>query len=186
MIDHLQPIETKRLVLRPFTTSDETDMFAFESREDVARYLYNEPRSPEDNTRELAARQTKTALRNQGDTLIPAIELDGTVIGYTVLTWLSRQHQQGEFGYVLHPSYSGQGYATEAAVEMLRLGFERLKLHRIIGRCDARNTASQRVMERLGLRKEAHFVGNEIFKGAWGEELVYAMLAAEWDRSPWK
>ncbi|NDL58288.1 GNAT family N-acetyltransferase [Phytoactinopolyspora mesophila] len=185
MIEQFKPIVTKRLVLRPFTARDEEDMLEFESREDVARYLFNEPRTREDNARELAARQTKTALRKQGDTLIPAIELDGKVIGYTVLSWLSEQNRQGEFGYVLHPDFGGQGYATEAGIEMLRLGFEEMRLYRIIGRCDARNTGSARVMERIGMRKEAHFVGNEIFKGEWGEELVYAMLESEWKQSPW-
>jgi RimJ/RimL family protein N-acetyltransferase len=63
---------------------------------------------------------------------------------------------------------------------MLRLGFAGLGLHRIIGRCDARNDASARLMERLGMRREAHFRENEIFKGAWGDEYVYAILAAEW------
>jgi len=63
---------------------------------------------------------------------------------------------------------------------MLRLGFDELGLHRIIGRCDARNTASARLMERLGMRQEAHFRENERFKGEWGDELIYAMLAREW------
>ncbi len=63
---------------------------------------------------------------------------------------------------------------------MLRLGFDDLGLHRIIGRCDARNTASARLMERLGMRREAHFRENEWFKGEWGDELIYAMLDREW------
>ena len=63
---------------------------------------------------------------------------------------------------------------------LLRLGFEELGLHRIIGRCDGRNTASAKVMERLGMRREAHFRQNELVKGEWCDELVYAMLAEEW------
>jgi RimJ/RimL family protein N-acetyltransferase len=63
---------------------------------------------------------------------------------------------------------------------MLRLGFEGLGLHRIVGRCDARNRASAKVMERLGMRREAYFRQNEIVRGEWTDELVYAMLADEW------
>jgi RimJ/RimL family protein N-acetyltransferase len=63
---------------------------------------------------------------------------------------------------------------------MLRLGFEELGLHRVIGRCDALNLPSARVLERLGMRREAPFVHSEIFKGAWGDELVYAVLEDEW------
>lgn len=185
MIEVSEPIKTKRLVLRPFTELDEEDMFEFESRPDVARYLFNEPRTREDNAKELAVRQEQTALRKEGDTLLLAVEFDGKGIGYVLLIWLSEKNRQGEFGYVLHPDYRGKGYATEAAVEMLRIGFEQLSLHRIIGRCDPRNDGSARVMERIGLRKEAHFIESEIFKGEWGGELHYAMLASEWSQSRW-
>ena len=63
---------------------------------------------------------------------------------------------------------------------MLRIGFEELGLHRIAGRLDARNEASARVLERLGMRREAHLVENEFVKGEWTDELVYAMLEQEW------
>ncbi len=181
MIEISEPITTERLVLRPYTAGDEADMLEFESRPDVARYLFNEPRTPEDNAKELAVRQGQTALRKEGDTLLLAVELEGKVIGYVLLIWLSEQNRQGEFGYVMHPEFHGRGYATEAAREMLRLGFEQLDLHRIIGRCDPRNASSAKLMSRLGMRQEAHFVESEIFKGEWGGELHYAMLAREWN-----
>jgi len=63
---------------------------------------------------------------------------------------------------------------------MLRLGFEEYGLHRIVGRLDARNTASARVLERLGMRREAHFRQNEIIEGEWTDEFVYAILRPEW------
>jgi hypothetical protein len=81
---------------------------------------------------------------------------------------------------VFHPGYQGRGLATEAAEVVLGLGFDGLGLHRVIGRCDALNLPSARLMERLGMRREAHFVHNEIFKGSWGDELVYALLEDEW------
>lgn len=181
-IEITEPVTTERLSLRPFTLADEADMLDFESRPEVARYLYNQPRTPENNATELALRTTQSAIRKEGDTLVLAIELpdEGKVIGYTLLTWLSATHLQGEFGYVLHPDYARRGYATEAADAMLRLGFEQLGLHRIIGRCDTRNGASAALMERLGMRREAHLVEAEIFKGEWGSELHYAILATEW------
>ena len=64
---------------------------------------------------------------------------------------------------------------------VLRLGFEGLDLHRVCGRLDGRNAASARVLERLGMRREAHLVQNEIVKGEWSDEVVYAMLRHEWD-----
>jgi RimJ/RimL family protein N-acetyltransferase len=64
--------------------------------------------------------------------------------------------------------------------EMLRLAFDDLALHRVIGRLDARNTASVAVLERLGMRREAHLVSNEYVKGEWCDEYDYALLADEW------
>lgn len=184
MIEIHEPIRTARLALRPFTERDADDMWEFESVPGVARFLFNEPRTREDNAAELARRQKQYVLREGGDTLVLAVDLDGKVIGYVLLDWVNEEHRQGEFGFVFHPGYQGRGYAAEAAVEMLRLGFEQLGLHRVYGRCDARNTASAKLMERLGLRKEAHFVEAEIFKGEWGDELHYAMLDREWRDSP--
>ena len=81
---------------------------------------------------------------------------------------------------MLHPDHHGRGYAAEGAAAMLRRGFERLGLHRIIGRCDGRNTASARGMAKLGMRREAWLRQNEMVKGEWTDEVVYAMLARDW------
>jgi RimJ/RimL family protein N-acetyltransferase len=102
-------------------------------------------------------------------------------VGDCVLFWHSEEHAQGEIGYVLNPAHHGRGLATEAATALLRLGFEGLGMHRITGRLDARNTASARVLERIGMRREAHLVENEFVKGEWTDELIYAMLRAEWE-----
>jgi RimJ/RimL family protein N-acetyltransferase len=53
-------------------------------------------------------------------------------------------------------------------------------MHRIYGRCDVRNHGSYKLMERMGMRREAHFIHNEIFKGEWGDEYIYAILEDEW------
>jgi RimJ/RimL family protein N-acetyltransferase len=176
------PITTPRLLLRPFGQDDLDDLHAIQSREDVNRYLYWSPRTRQEVAGVITKRATMSALEGEGDILVLAVELreTGTVIGDVNLAWQSEEHRQGEFGFVFHPDYHGHGYAGEAAVEMLRLGFEGLGLHRIVGRADGRNTASARLMEKLGLRREAHFVQNEVVKGEWTDEVVYAMLASEW------
>ena len=66
---------------------------------------------------------------------------------------------------------------------MLKVGFEDLGLRRIIAQCDPRNESSWRLMERLGMRREAHFRECEIFKGEWSDLFVYAMLAEEFLRA---
>ncbi len=148
------------------------------------RYLRSGPRD-RDEVREWLHRRieaTATEPGSEGGTVSLAVVLPetGAIIGNVVLFTRSREHRQGEVGYVFHPDHSGQGYATEAAEVMLRLGFEELGLHRIAGRLDARNAASARVLERLGMRREARFLQNEIVKGEWADEMVYAMLEDEW------
>ena len=182
MLRPAYPLETARLELRPFAPGDLEDLHAFHSLPEVARFLYWEARDREQVRAVLEAKLGRAALEEEGQTLALAVverEL-GAVVGEVSLHWLSRRHRQGEIGFVFHPAHQGRGLATEAARELLRLGFGELGLHRIIGRCDARNLASARLLERLGMRREAHFVHNERFKGAWGDELVYAVLEDEW------
>jgi RimJ/RimL family protein N-acetyltransferase len=83
-------------------------------------------------------------------------------------------------GWILDPEYHGRGYATEAANTLLDLAFGPADMHRVVARCDARNERSWRLMERLGMRREAHFREHAIVKGAWDEEFIYAMLWQEW------
>jgi RimJ/RimL family protein N-acetyltransferase len=176
------PIVTDRLTLRPFVVDDLDALHAYQRLPEVARYLYWDPRDRAATADALRRRVATSALTNEGDVLVLAVLLrdTGELIGEVNLAWLSETHRQGEFGFVFNPAFHGRGYASEAAVQMLRLGFAELGLHRIIGRCDGRNEASARLMAKLGMRREAHFVQNEIVKGEWTDEIVYAMLSEEW------
>ena len=104
----------------------------------------------------------------------------GEVVGDVDLLWVSDQHRTGEVGFVVDPAHQGNGYATEAARAVVDWAFGSFGLHRVIGRTEARNTGSARVLEKLGMRLEAHLVENEWVKGEWQSELVYAILDREW------
>jgi RimJ/RimL family protein N-acetyltransferase len=176
------PIRTERLLLRLYTEDDLADLHDIQSRPDVTRYLYWDVRDRTQSRGSLAMKIAASGLAAEGDNLTLAVVLPetGKVIGDVLLIWVSREHRQGEIGYIFHPDFGGRGYATEAAEVVLRLGFEAYGLHRVVGRLDGRNTASARVLERLGMRCEAHLVQNEVVKGEWTDELVYAMLEEEW------
>lgn len=175
------PIETERLCLRAFTRGDVDAVFAYRGREDVARYLSDEPMSRQTCAEIVALRTTQTHWAEEGDRLVLAVERqsDHCMIGEVSLTLRSLAARQGELGYVFHPHAQGQGLATEAARALLLLGFGAGGLHRIYARCDARNAPSWRLMERLGMRREAHFRDHALFKGDWDEEFVYALLETE-------
>jgi RimJ/RimL family protein N-acetyltransferase len=177
------PIETERLTLRPFATSDHAALLAIHSRPDVARYVYWAPRGSEEVSEVLAEKVAGAKLEHEGDVLHLAVVLreEGTLVGDVLFMWRSLVHRSAEVGFMFHPQHHGRGYATEATAELLRLGFEELGLHRMYGRLDARNTASARVLEKLGMRREAHLVENEWVKGEWTDEAIYAMLDREWE-----
>jgi RimJ/RimL family protein N-acetyltransferase len=186
MLHPTYPLLTDRLSLRPFREDDLDAFHAIQSRPDVVRFLCWEPLSRDETRELLERRKAQTAIGREGDRLNLAADqrATGSLVGNFSLLWASERHQQGEIGFVMHPDHHGHGYATEGAQLMLRLGFEELGLHRIVGRCDARNTASARLMERLGMRREAHLIENEYVKGEWADELVYAMLDREWRAGP--
>jgi RimJ/RimL family protein N-acetyltransferase len=176
------PIETERLLLRPFTASDFDDLYAYQSRDDVTRYLYWGARTEDEVRKALEFKIAGVAINVEGDAIVLAAELKETneMIGDLDLCWVSEEHRQGEIGYIFHPDHQGRGYATEAARVLLRIAFEDLKLHRVVGRVEARNIGSARVLEKLGMRQEAHLVENEYVRGEWQSELVYAILDREW------
>jgi RimJ/RimL family protein N-acetyltransferase len=176
------PIETHRLTLRRYIDTDYDDLLGLQSSPDVTRFLLYEPRTPEQVKESLAGRLADVPMDTDGQALTVAVILreTGQHVGEVTLFVQSAEHRTGEIGFVFHPDFHGRGFAAEASIEVLRLGFEELGMHRIIGRLDARNTGSAKLLKRLGLRQEAHFVKNEFLKGEWTDELVFALLAEEW------
>jgi RimJ/RimL family protein N-acetyltransferase len=177
-----EPIETSRLRLRPFVAGDFDALFSYQSRDDVTRYLLWGARSRDEVRHGLELKIAATAIHSEGDFLAVAAESasTGEIVGDIVLGFESEEHLQGEIGYIVHPDHQGLGYATEMARPLLRIAFEDLGLHRVTGALDARNAASARVLEKLGMRREAHLVENAFVKGEWQSELIYAILATEW------
>jgi RimJ/RimL family protein N-acetyltransferase len=180
------PIVTERLSLRRLTMADLDAYHDIQRRADVARYLYWEPRTRAESRESLAHRVGRYRIDELTDGIaFGAVRNDtGQLIGSVSLNVVSQEHSQGEIGYVLHPDHHGNGFATEAAIVLLRMGFEQIGLHRIVARCDARNIASTKVMERAGMHQEAHLHENEFVKNEWQSEIVYAALAKDWLAGP--
>ncbi len=168
------PIETARLRLRRFVPDDLAALHAIQSREAVTRWLYWGPRSED----EVRASLDGHIARPTGEGLVLAIDLGGELIGTANLAF--GEYRQGEIGFTLHPDHQGHGYATEAAAAILALAVGTFDLHRVCASVEPRNAASVRVLERLGMRKEAHLIETEFVKGEWSSEAIYAILAREW------
>lgn len=178
------PLTTPRLTLRPFEERDLDALHAYGSLPEVVRFMYWEPLDRPAARARLEAYLGRTRLEDEGDVLTLAIEwaepAAPQVVGEVMLAWRSRLHRQGEVGFACHPAFHGRGLVTEAATAILGVAFDHLGLHRVYGRCDARNGSSGRLLTRLGMRLEAHLVENEWVKGEWVDEQVYALLRREW------
>ncbi len=174
------PIRTERLLLRPPEVGDAEAVTVYKSRPELTRFVPHGPLTVE-QVRERHGRALQW-LDEPGQmlNLLAFQAADGALVGDIVVFWHAGPHRAGEIGYIFDPAFSGRGYATEAARAGLALLFERLGLHRVVGRIDARNDASARVLQRLGMRREAHFVRNELMHGEWTDEVVYALLEDEW------
>lgn len=176
------PLTTGRLRLRPFNRGDVDAVYSYRRREDVARYLFDVALSRDQCAQAVQARIGQVALEIDGDKVILAVELleSCALIGEVSLICRSMEARQGEVGWIFSPDHQGQGFATKAANAMLDLGFGPGDMHRISARCAVRNTPSWRLMERLGMRREAHLREHALFKGDWDEEYIYAILWREW------
>jgi RimJ/RimL family protein N-acetyltransferase len=176
------PLLTERLVLRVMTRDDVDDIYTYQSREDVCRYLPFEPRTREEVVEKVAKFSSALTLASDNDFWQLAIEradAPGQVIGDLYFSLRSTVNQTAEIGWTLHPEHSGNGYMTEAARTMLGIAFADLRLHRVMANIDPRNHSSAALCKRLGMREEAYFVEDMWFKGEWGDTGIYAILARE-------
>ncbi|WDR03726.1 GNAT family protein [Devosia algicola] len=176
------PIKTARLRLRPFTRGDVDAVYDYRRRDDVALYLFDVALSRDECALAVRQRISQVALAREGDKIILAVEHkdDKNLIGEVSLIWRSQEARQVELGWIFHPDWQGQGFASEAGEVLLNLAFEAGDMHRATARCGTNNVTSWRLMERLGMRREAHFREHKLFKGKWDEEYVYAILRREW------
>ena len=177
-------LQTERLLLRPFQESDLEAFAAYRSDPEVARYQgWDAPYSLAKAAAFIAEMKQKQP-GIPGEWLQIAIERKQQpgLIGDCVFRIQTHDVLQTEIGFTFSRKYQGQGYATEAVTCLLDYLFGTLNLHRVTAICDAENHASARLLERLGLRREGHFVENIWFKGTWGSEYIYAILEKEWKR----
>ena len=182
------PKRTERLVLRPSRPADAEATWRFRRLESVCRWLTAVPTSFE------SYRITFTDPARLATTLV--VELDGRVIGDLMLrvedAWAQEEvadrarGTQAELGWVIDPELVGKGYAGEAVRALLRVSFEELGLRRVVAAGFADNESSWRLMERVGMRRELHAVGDALHRsGVWLDTYGYALLASEWAHSHW-
>ena len=175
------PLTTPRLILREFREDDFDDIHHYGSQPEVCRFMIWGPNTKEE-TRDFLDRKLAEQADRTRTKLSVAAELIGAgrVMGALELRVLDAGARTGEFGYCFGREHWNQGYATEAAGALIRAGIEVAGLRRITANCDQRNLGSWRVMEKLGLRREAAFRQDVKARRGWRDSYHYALLASEW------
>ena len=175
-------VRTPRLELRPARDEDIDRILEYRNLPEVTRWLLRtevDPASFREAWRQAAA---------DPDDHSVAVILEGVVIGTVSLDVVDGMGQPGMpprteagLGYIFDPAYGGRGYATEAVTAMVAHAFGRLGVRRITAGCFADNLASVRILEKVGMRREQHGVGDSWHAElGWVDGYTYALLAEEW------
>lgn len=176
-----KPLSTERLVLRTLLPADAEAMFAYRSDPEVSRFQNWAPAEVEEIRtfiQELAAMEPGTPgswyqigiARKDSEALIGDIGIHVS----------AADSRQAEFGITLAPALQGKGLASEALHALFHYLFSELRLHRVTGSVDPRNTASMALLARAGMRQEGLHRESFWAKGEWTDDAVFALLAREW------
>lgn len=171
-------LSTARLVLRPWQMSDVDAPFEWAQDERFTRFL------PLPRPYERGHAEEFTESRVGTDWSIGAafaVTLEGALVG-DVNARIEPVHRRAEVGYGFRPAVWGSGYATEAAGAVVGWLFEALGMEKVIARTDAANQGSWRVMERLGMEREALHRSHRVLRGERRDEVVYGLLRRDWLR----
>jgi RimJ/RimL family protein N-acetyltransferase len=175
-------LNAERLVLRNFKDSDLESFLSYRNDPQVAKYQgWDIPYAREQGVKLIKDMKDMHAPK-QGHWLQLALELKATgeMIGDLGCFIKSEDARQATIGFTIAPEHWRKGYAAEAVSCLLEFLFGDLDLHRVAADCDIENTGSWHTLEKLGFRREAHFVENLFFKGAYVSEYHYGLLQREW------
>ncbi|MCL4562313.1 MAG: GNAT family N-acetyltransferase [Chloroflexi bacterium] len=175
------PLTTPRLLIRRLCAEDAAEIFAYRSDPETARFQAWGTESLK-QVQDFIESLTQIEPDTPGTWFQVGICLEetGALIGDCGMRFPAEDERQAEIGITLASAYRGQGYAAEALEGIFDYLFFTLGKHRVFGSVDPQNRASLALLERVGMRREAHFREGLWFKGAWVDDVIYAILEKEW------
>lgn len=174
------PILTDRLVIRKLAVTDTNDFFKYRSLPVVYKFQSFKPKDKKEVEEFFCRVSELPNMQNTWFQLAVCIRESNRLIGDIGIHFLE-DNAQTEIGYTLAPAFQGQGYAAEAMHAVINYLFTDLSKHRIIASVDPKNKQSIRLLDKLGMRKEAHFVKSLKIDGLWCDDCIYALLNEEWN-----
>lgn len=149
-------METERLLLRSFELEDAPAIQKLAGSEEIAQNTFV-PHPYEDGMAEQFIQESKkNTERGEWANFAIVLKSENTLIGSIGYKDIDEGHNRAEFGYWIGKPYWGNGYATEAVKKLIHYGFNNLGLHRIYATPFGSNIASQRVLEKAGLKRKAN------------------------------
>ncbi|WP_226607262.1 GNAT family N-acetyltransferase [Bacillus cereus] len=170
-------ITTERLIIRPFKGTDLQDVFAIYNNDDTCKYLLHNKWTQEDMKERFDKKLANNVLTAESNLSLAVIYKTNVVGDLSV--WYTDMKDTVEIGYCFSNEVAGKGLATEAVSSLVFKLFDEFNVHRIQANLDARNIASKKLCERIGMRKEAHFIQDYWSKNEWTDSLVYGMLSSD-------
>ncbi len=173
-------LKTDRLYLRAVSIDDKESIFEYRSDAETNKYQGWIPRNIEDVEHFIGSISAEI---NVPETWFQFVIIEcetDTLIGDIGVHFIDTDNRQVELGCTLRKNRQGNGFAAEALERVIDYLFSDLKKHRIVTSIDPGNAKSIKLVERLGFRKEAHFIGSLLINGKWVDDVVYAILEREW------
>jgi RimJ/RimL family protein N-acetyltransferase len=174
-------LQTKRLILEKLEMRHTESFYQYRSDAETNKYQGWIPYAMEDCQHFIKNRIAKE-FNEMGTWYQFAIVLQGSqvMIGDLGVHFFDGDEHQVEIGCTINKEYHQNGFANEAIKTVMDYLFTQLKKHRITASVDPENTASIKLMEKLGFRKEAHFKESILMNGTWVDDVIYAILGREW------
>lgn len=172
--------KTESLIIRELKEADIQEVHAYASDPDVTKYVPFGPNTLKESEEFVRMCIEYQYQEDRVDFELAVIERhDNKLIGACGIHISDKQNREGWIGYVLNKEYWGKGYGTDIAKILLNFGFNQLKLHRIYATCDPENLGSEKIMQKIGMKKEGLMRKNMWTKGSWRDSLLYAILEEE-------
>ena len=169
-------LETERLVLRRVNENDANEIFALRSNPETMKYIPRPLVKSIDDALEHIAMIDAKIDTNEGINWAITYKDNPTLIGIIGHYRIKPDHFRAEVGYMLLPEYNGKGIITEAVQEVVKYGFNEMKLHSIEAIIDPENFGSEKVLQKCGFVKEAHLRENEFYEGRFLDTVIYSIL----------
>jgi len=173
-------LETERLLIRDIILADKLTIFNYRSDPEANKFQNWIPETLED-VEQFIQRNNKEFNQPESWYQVLITEKDTeAVIGDIGIHFFGAENLQVELGITLNKDFQGRGYAFEALKGVINFLFNDMKKHRIMASVDPENIDSLKLMERIGFRKEGHFVKSLFWKNKWTDDVIYALLREEW------